>query len=57
VRGTDVRRIAGYRDDERVDAKVPGAGVCMGLNLIGHVGNLVVFDPARRAPFERLGER
>jgi predicted phosphohydrolase len=42
---------------ERVDAKTPGADICMGLNLIGHAGNFVAFDFARRAQFEGLGER
>jgi predicted phosphohydrolase len=42
---------------ERVDAKVPGAGICVGLNLIGHAGNLVAFDFSRRSQFEEIGER
>jgi Icc-related predicted phosphoesterase len=42
---------------ERIDVKVPYAGLCMGLNLIGRAGNLVAFDFARRAQFEGLGER
>ena len=44
---------------ERVDAKIPGVAVCVGLNLIGRAGNLFAFDFgfARRAQFAGLGER
>lgn len=42
---------------ERVDVKIPGVGICMGLNLIGGTGNLVAFEFSRRAQFAGLGER
>ncbi len=43
---------------ERVDAQVPGTGICMGLNLIGRAGNLVAIDfvRRRRTDVEVLGE-
>lgn len=42
---------------ERINVKLPGARICMGLNLIGHAGNLVAFEFARLPQFAGLGER
>lgn len=42
---------------ERVDAQIPGAEICVGLNLIGGRGHLVAFEFSRRSQFIKLGER